>query len=307
LEIGIRKIKKCHTEDIHIRDPFVYADHQRKKYFLFGTTFADGCGDAEPCFEVYVGEDLSNWKGPYVAFAPPEGFWGVRHYWAPEVYKYIDNKYYMFASFKGGIGECRGTGILKADKPEGPYYPHSNGPVTLKDSECLDGTLHMDDRGQPWIIFSHEWTQLYNGRIKALKLTQDLKAARGQNAIEILDASRIKWTRQFEDVRIEKRGYLTDAPFMYKTQSGVLLLLWSSYSSKGYTVAVAKSSSGSVEGPWTNDDEPLLDSNGGHPSLFRDFESNLRMCIHKPDTPHGQERADFLIVEESNGSLLLVE
>lgn len=311
MEVGCRSIKRYKTQDIHMRDPFVYADDDRNKYFLFGTTFADGCGNEEPCFEVYVGDDLEVWEGPYVAFKPNSGFWGVRHYWAPEVFKYKDNKYYMLASFKGGIGSYRGTGILVADKPEGPYVDHSNGAVTLKDGECLDGTLCIDDNDEPWIIFSHEWTEIYNGKIKALKLTKDLKSSKDENAIEILDASKMKWIRKFGDPRIEKEGYLTDAPFMYKTKDNELLMLWSSYSVRGYsingaggyTVAVARSKSGKVEGPWENDQELLLDCNAGHPSLFYDFNGNLRMCVHNPDTPHGWERPLFLYVQEINGNL----
>lgn len=314
MKIGVRKIKNIRTEDIHIRDAFVYADHERKKYFLFGTTFADGIGDIEPCFEVYVGEDLKNWSGPYVAFSPPKGFWGIRNYWAPEVHKYKD-KYYMFASFKGRIGESRGTGILIADKPEGPYYPYSNGVVTLKNAECLDGTLYVDSNNQPWIIFSHEWTEIFNGKIKALKLTEDLKEAKNQEAYEIVDASKMKWIRLFSDDRIEKQGYLTDAPCIYKTKKGTLLLLWSSYSIKGYsenglggyTVAIARSESGRIEGKWTNDDKLLLDCNAGHPSLFVDFEGNLRLCVHSPDTPHGKERAKFFTLKEENDTLKVID
>jgi hypothetical protein len=39
----------------------------------------------------------------------------------------------------------------------------------------------------------------------------------------------------FVDPRIEKSGYLTDAPFLYKTRGGDLLLLWSSYSIPVYS------------------------------------------------------------------------
>lgn len=94
MEIGVRNIKRCTTEEIHIRNTFVYADQDKKKYYLFGTTFADGCGA-----------------------------------------------------------------------------------VTLNNTECLDGTFYVDDNNQPWIIFSHEWTVLSNGKIKALKLNDDLKSA----------------------------------------------------------------------------------------------------------------------------------
>jgi len=313
MEKGFKEIKESETRDIHMRDPFVYVDNEEKKYYLFGTTFADGCGDIDPHFEVYVGRDLLRWEGPYIAFKPPRGFWGVRHYWAPEVFKYKDNRYYMFATFKGGIGENRGTSILVADNPWGPYFPHSIGPVTLKDHECLDGTFHIDEDGNPWIVFCHEWTELYDGRINALPLTEDLKMAKCNRAVEILKATEMKWIRHFEDQRICKKGYLTDGPFLYTTQNKSLLMLWSSYSIKcysknglgGYTVAIARSENGRICGPWTNDSKLLLDNNAGHPSIFRDFQGQLRLTVHSPDAPHGKERPNFIKIKEVDDNLIV--
>lgn len=312
MQQGFREIRSVHTTDIHMRDPFVYACKKENKYYLFGTTFVDGCGDQEPMFEVYIGENLKEWEGPYVAFQPPPGFWGIRHYWAPEVFE-IDNNYYMFATFKGGIGEHRGTGILVANHPGGPYKPYSEGAVTPNHLECLDGTFYEDNQNQKWLIYCHEWTQEYEGKIKAIRLTSNLKKSFGRE-IEILNAAHMKWTRKFRDPRIEKEGYLTDAPFIYETNNGELLMLWSSYSrdnfgkegSGGYTVAVARSTSGSIEGEWTHDNSLLLDKNAGHSSLFRSFDDQLYICTHCPDTPHGQERPLFLKVKELNNQLSVI-
>lgn len=311
---GFRTVKKVKTAEIHMRDPFIFAFGQEKKYYLFGTTFADGCGDQDPIFEVYVGSDLQEWEGPYVAFQPPKGFWGVRHYWAPEVFE-IDGRFYMFASFKGGIGEHRGTGILVADHPAGPYRPHSDGPVTPGHWECLDGTYYEDESGQRWMIFCHEWTQIFEGRIKAVRLSADLKKSEGK-PIEILNAAHMPWIRHFGDPRIEKTGFLTDAPFMYKAKNGELLMLWSSYSVPGYgdeglggyTVAVARSKNGQMAANWEHDDQLLLDRNAGHSSLFRDFGGQLYICTHYPDTPHGSERLLFLKINEvENGIAIATE
>ncbi|PZE20051.1 glycoside hydrolase family 43 protein [Paenibacillus xerothermodurans] len=309
---GFRTIKTVKTSDIHMRDPFVFTYEKEQKYYLFGTTFADGCGDKDPLFEVYVSTDLAEWTGPYAAFEPPKGFWGVRHYWAPEVFE-VDGRFYMFASFKGGIGENRGTGILVADHPAGPYRVHSEGPVTLPGSECLDGTYYEDKEGQRWIVYCHEWTELYDGRIEGLRLTHDLKSSFGE-PVTILNAAHMPWIRVFGDPRIEKQGYLTDAPFLYNARNGHLVLLWSSYSKPGcsgdqglggYTVATARCVVGRMEGPWTHDDDLLMDRNAGHSSLFRDFGGRLMICTHYPDTPHGQERPLFLPVRETDTGLTL--
>jgi arabinan endo-1,5-alpha-L-arabinosidase len=313
MKVGFRTVSKVKRDQIHMRDPFIFTSHDEQKYYLFGTTFADGCGDKDPIFEVYVGDNLEDWEGPYVAFDPPKGFWGVRHYWAPEVFE-IDGRFYMFASFKGGIGEYRGTGILVADHPAGPYVPHSEGSITPNGWECLDGTYFEDENGERWMVFCHEWTQLYEGRIKAIRLSKDLKSAVGE-PIEILNAAKMPWIRKFGDPRIEKTGYLTDAPFLYKAKNGELILLWSSYSVPnygdeglgGYTVAVARSKNGKITGQWKHDERLLMDRNAGHSSLFWDLNRQLHICTHYPDTPHGSERPFFIKIEEVENGIKLAE
>jgi arabinan endo-1,5-alpha-L-arabinosidase len=313
MEKGFRSIQFLKTDCIHMRDPFIYTSLKEQKYYMFGTTFADGCGDVEPMFEVYTSSNLEDWEGPYAAFQPPNGFWGVRHYWAPEVFE-IDGSFYMFASFKGGIGENRGTAILRADHPAGPYVPHSEGPVTPRGAECLDGTYHEDRHGQRWMIYCHEWTQLHEGRIKAIRLSRDLLKSQGE-PVEILNAADMPWIRHFSDPRIEKKGYLTDAPFMYEARNGELIMLWSSYSVPGYgdvgmggyTVAVAKSADGEVAGKWQHESNLLLDRNAGHSSLFRDLSGKLYICTHFPDTPHGNERPHFIPLKELEDGIALAE
>ncbi|PPA69623.1 glycoside hydrolase family 43 protein [Jeotgalibacillus proteolyticus] len=310
---SFRKAKRWHREEIHMRDSFVFTSRSEETYYLFGTTFADGQGDIEPQFEVYISSDLEEWEGPYCAFHPQKGFWGVRHYWAPEVFE-LNGRFYMFATFKGGIGVHRGTGILVADQPEGPYEPLVNEPATPPEWECLDGTYHRDKEGQNWIVFCHEWTTEYEGKIMAQRLSEDLTQRIGK-PFEILNAAKMPWIEKFGDPRIEKDGYLTDAPFFYTTKDGELLMLWSSYSKpelrpdgkSGYTVAIARSKSGDMTGPWTHDEELLMNFNAGHPSLFHDFSGALHICTHYPDTPHGNERPLFLPVEEINNTIVIKE
>lgn len=308
LRTGARQPGICKLQDIRMRDPFLFVDHVRRLYFLFGTNMGicDGAANVDPYFEVYVSRDRKNYEGPYVAFAPEKGFWGVKHYWAPEIHAYR-GAYYMLASFKGGIGEDRGTAILRADKPEGPYVPWSDGHVTLRGHECLDGTLLVQD-GQPWMAFCHEWTETYHGLIKAHRLSDDLTHALGEAPVCIVDTQHddIPWIRQIEDERVQKRGYVTDAPFFHRLPNGTLVMLWSSYSVKGYggtgsggyVVAMCESPSGRIEGPWEQRKALLLDENTGHSSLFRDFDGRLCLISHANDTLHGSEYPVIYDVEE---------
>lgn len=301
---------KLNLKDIHIRDPFIFTDRKSKTYYLFGTLFPDGIGTIEPHFPVFHSKDLIEWKGPGIAFYPAKGFWGVRHYWAPEVFE-LGNRYYMFATCKGAIGEARGTLVLISDHPSGPYKPHSDGPITPVDRESLDGTFFKDRDGKQWMVYCHEWTQIYNGTIEAVQLSNDLKCAISE-PIELIRAEKQPWIRKFSDKRSKQEGYLTDAPFLYESKDGRLHLYWSSYSKKdedepnsgGYTVTHAVSESGHIEGPW-KEDGLFLNDDMGHPSLFRSLDGDVYMCVHSPDTIHGMERTKLLLLEEKIDGLAI--
>ena len=93
-----------------------------------------------------------------------------------------------------------------------------------------------------------------------------------------------------------------DGPFLHKTADGQLLMLWSSIGACGYTMGIACSASGSVEGPWAQNPEPIVADDGGHGMIFRSFDGRLLMAFHRPNrTPN--ERACFVPVEEVEGKL----
>jgi len=101
-------------------------------------------------------------------------------------------------------------------------------------------------------------------------------------------------------------NYITDGPFLYRTRERVLLMLWSSVGKNGYTVGVARSGSGRIEGPWRQDREPLYDRDGGHAMIFRTFDNRLMMALHQPNT-RPEERARLLMLEDSGHSLEVLE
>jgi len=185
-------------EQIQIRDPYVLTDEKNQCYYLFGSTDKNIWTGQATGFDAYRSADLEHWEGPFPAFRPPEGFWSQTNYWAPEVHVY-QGRYYMFATFKAD-GVCRGTQILVSDHPLGPYMPHSEGPVTPRDWECLDGTLHVDDEGQPWMVFCHEWVQVKDGTICAIPLAQDLSRAVGE-PVQLFAASSAPWVEPVNSPR----------------------------------------------------------------------------------------------------------
>ena len=281
--------------DINIRDPFILVDDG--KYYMYGTRGGNICWDKKPSdnngFDVYVSDDLENWSDPMCVFAPGADFWGKYQFWAPEVYKYRDG-YYMFASFNCDTLN-RGTQILRADSPMGPFVPHSDGAVTPRDWVCLDGTLHIEPDGTPYMVFCHEWVQVKDGEICALRLSDDLKSAVGK-PILLFHASEPEWALKGAET------FVTDGPFMYRTESERLVMLWSSCAKDGYCEALSYSDNGSITGKWSHDSRLLFFRDGGHGMIFKSLDGELLFTCHQPNKTSA-ERPCFIRVSERSDTL----
>jgi arabinan endo-1,5-alpha-L-arabinosidase len=57
--------------------------------------------------------------------------------------------------------------MLISDSPTGPFAPHSDGPVTPKQWNCLDGTFYFSSNGTPYVIFGHSFQDIPNGEMCA--------------------------------------------------------------------------------------------------------------------------------------------
>ena len=288
-----------YTRDLRIRDPFIVPVEAERLYYMFGSARLRGEPDSPNGFDAYMSRDLESWEGPTPAFRPSPQFWADRDFWAPEVH-FHQGRWFMLASFKAE-GVCRATQILAADNLIGPYVPHGDGPVTPSDWECLDGTLFVDGQGQPWMVFCHEWLQVQDGEMCAVALSPDLSRAIAPPLL-LFRASEASWSKPFGP---EGNNRVTDGPFLHRTASGALLMLWSTGGYEGYTIGCARSTSGTILGPWTQDPEPLYDKDGGHGMLFRTFAGQLMLSIHQPNESP-DERALFLRVRE-DGDRLLIE
>ena len=274
--------------DILIRDPFVLVFEE--KYYMYGTGLA---GKGYGCV---VSEDLENWSEPIPVFVPDADFDGVGNWWAPECH-YYNGRFYLFATYLSAASGKRGTAVFRSDTPTGPFVLHSDGHITPKYRDCIDGTLYVDEDNQPWIVYVSEWTSNPDGigEMSAARLSGDLRQMISQ-PVTLFRANYARWTT----------GTITDGPFVYKTESGRLLMLWSNLSKSGYAVGLAASMNGKVDGRWLQypttlyqkDDSHVYD--GGHGMLFRDLEGNLRMAIHSPNSAGAgrHETAEFLYIDD---------
>ncbi len=282
-----------HLSDIRIRDPFIVADRQEGRYVMVAN-MGNRRGGAKG-WECYTSKDLLHWQKPVPVFTPPEGFRADRDFWAPEIHAYR-GKHYLFGTLSAADAK-RGTQIFAADGPLGPFVPHSDGAATPHDWMALDGTLFVEDN-RPWMVFCHEWVQIDDGTMNAVRLSEDLAKPLGE-PILLFRASEAPWCRP-----IRPGKYVTDGPCLDRLENGRLVMLWSSFGEGGYSVGIARSKSGSVRGPWQHDPEPLYQG-GGHCMLFRTLDEKRMLVLHAPNRGP-DERARLSEVEESGDQLTLL-
>lgn len=276
---------------MQLHDPFIVADEQSRTYYLFTRNEEAMTGDPRLGTMVYTSKDLKHWTRPRLVFTLPEnGTWARAGSWAPEVHHW-KGRWYLFTTFHDADAPLpatgkrkryrRGTVLAVAGKVDGPYRLVNKGePIAPKELMTLDGTLHVDATGKPWYVYAHEWLQTTVGTIEAMPLTGDLKPA-GKPRM-LFKADEADWARGQHQPDGES-VWVTDGPELYRTKAGTLLMLWSSYGERGYVQALARSKSGSIEGPWEQLG-PLVRRDSGHGMLFRAFDGRLMMILHRPFT-----------------------
>lgn len=304
---GLLHAQAIRTEDLYIRDPYVLADREKGIYYLYRSKPSDPSeapGDVRGCVEVFKSTDLKNWEGPKTVFTVHEDNWIKGRIWAPEVHKYRGN-YYLFATLNTDLiwkGPAegrppyffRGTQVFRSKSPEGPFKAFGNVPYTPMDQMCLDGTLWVED-GKPWMVYCHEWVETVDGEMMVRPLKKNLSGPAGE-PMRLFCASAAPWRAP--------EALVTDGPFLYRTKTGKLLMIWSNMSPKGYAVGLAESVTGKVTGPWKQHDKPLFEKDGGHGMIFRTLEGKLYLTLHAPNGG-GLERAHFFELEDTGDALVV--
>jgi len=286
-------------KEIVIRDPYVFLENG--EYYMYGSTDKNIWWGPCDSFSVYKSDNLNDFSVPQNVFEKPENFWSDKQYWAPEVHKYKE-KYFMLASFFKEGGH-RGSQILVSESPEGKFKPLTEKPFTPFNWDCLDATLYIEN-GIPYSIFCHEWTQIKDGEICVVQLSEDLKTTVGEIKT-LFKASEAAWTRK-EKYNEQISGFITDGPFLYKLKSKKLLMIWSSKGEKGYTTGMSVSDSGSIKGVFRHINKPLFEENGGHGMLFLNKEGKLLLSLHTPNIV-GYEHPAFFECQEYEDRIVAVK
>ena len=299
--------------EIHIRDPYILTDSVAGMYYMYRTSDTiDVIGKVRGGVEVFTSRTLDNWEGPKTVMRIPDGNALTGTVWAPEVHVY-DGRYYLFATINSDIkwkksqpgwGDFshRGTQIFSSDSPEGPFVPFDRFPHT-PGMMALDGTLWVED-GKPYMIYCHEWVELGDGTMELVELAPDLSETVG-NPVVLFNGSAPDWSTGIQPSPESPKGYVTDGCYLYRTGTGKLLMIWSSFGSNGYAIGIAESATGSVKGPWIQHDKPLFPDNGGHGMIFRTLGGDLCLILHQPNDPSGAERARIYPLEDTGDTLVL--
>ena len=300
-------------KDIYIRDPFILPIEKEGVYYMYATSPVTENGKTYGGMVVYKSKDLKNWSDPVRVFDVPRDNFLTGTVWAPEVH-YYQGKYYLFGTLNSDIVWKapkkdhpeyihRATQIFWADSPEGPFLPfESKLPHTPMGQMCLDGTLWVEN-GTPYMIYCHEWVEMMDGTMELVELKPDLSGTVGQ-PIRLFCASAAEWSTG--SLRADgTRTYVTDGCFLYRTKTGKLLMIWSSFKNGDYAIGIAESVTGKVFGPWRQQKEPLFDKHGGHGMIFNTFDGRLCVVLHAPNSPSGAERAHIFEIEDLGHTLKL--
>ena len=265
-------------DSIRLSDPAILADSVTHTYYMTGTGG-----------QLWTSRDLHLWDGPFrVTETDPEGWMGPRPMiWAAELHQY-QGKYYYFATFtnrnviisefRGNKIERRASQVLVSDSARGPYRQFGDAAYLPADRPTLDGTFWVDSDGKPYMVFCGEWLANWNGTIEKVELKPDLSGVVGEPQI-LFRSSDSPWSREIVDGKVTFNK-VTDGPWLFRTATGRLGMLWTSWVFHDYTQGVAYSLSGTLDGPWVQEPEPITPPNYGHSMLFRTFEGQWMMSVH---------------------------
>jgi hypothetical protein len=305
-----REIVTKTLDELSMSDPYIFPDKNTRTYYL---TSSGG--------NIYKSKDLKTWTGPYGAF-DVTGTWmeGVPFVAAAEIHK-INGKFYYAATWtkrdelvdvvprRYNVHRNQ-TQILVSDKPEGPYNPINSDPeydYLYHDWDIIDGTIWYE-KGIPYFVFVHEWTQVIDGTIEYVILSPDL-SKRISEPVCLFRASEAPWALEMVGngemtFGLKLPGWVTDGPELFRTKTGKLGMLWSSWGAHRYVQGVAYSESGTIDGPWIQEKEGLKDDNSGHGMMFTTFEGKRLLVIHHAEE-NGPRKPQLYEIDDSGDKLIL--
>lgn len=291
----MNKIRTVHFNDLTMSDPYIFPDAESQTYYL---TSSGG--------RMYKSKDLVMWEGPY-NIIDVKGTWLEKAGFATaaEIHKIGDWYYYAgtWSDHSDLIQQVprrynvphNQTFLLRSKNVEGPYVPFCEPGYDYQPREwdCIDGTLYQEN-GKTYMIFVHEWTQLIDGTMDYIELSDDLSKTISEWPVTLFRATENPASGEMNALGettfgLKLPGWVTDGPQMFRTETGRLGMLWASWGKERYEQLVCYSESGTIAGPWVQESEPFLANNSGHGMLFTTFDGQLIYVVHHAEGDGGRK------------------
>lgn len=293
-------------DSIRLSDPFILTDSNTQTYYMTGTSGL-----------LWKSKDLKKWDGPFEVAKPDSNSWmGAKPMiWAAEIHQF-KSKYYYFGTFtnrkvmidtvEGTPIERRACHVLVSDKPEGPYLPMRDAIYLPANMPTLDNTLWIEN-GKLYMLYCHEWLQNRNGTVEAIELKPDLSGTIGKGNI-LFRASDSPWSREKDNAGKDKFNKVTDGPYVFRTGTGRLGMIWTSWIYDVYTQGVAYSTTGKLDGKWIQEKSPITPPNFGHGMIFKTLDGKPLMVIHSHIAINGRyHRVPHLFEIDLSGDKLVIK
>jgi hypothetical protein len=296
-------------DEMSMSDPYIFPDEKSQTYYLTGSGG-----------RFYRSKDLKTWSSIPTQVDLTGTWMNGLFVAAPEIH-HIGDKYYYAGTWSDHSTLIQAvprrynvprnqTQLLASDSPAGPFKPlvaereFCLGP---DDWDIIDGTLYQED-GTTYLVFVHEWTQLIDGTMDYMPLSKDL-THRTAEPTTIFRASEAAWSKEMNSIGeatfgLKMPGWVTDGPELFRTKTGKLGLLWSSWGEHRYAQGIAYSTSGSIKGPWVQEKEAFKGDNSGHGMLFTTFEGKLLFVVHHAEE-NGARKPQLWEVDDSGDKLIL--
>ena len=258
---------ECDTVAIDTMDvgnPFIVYDRKSDFYYMAGDNGY-----------VWKSKGLDVWVGPYNVLDYDTATWlGTSPViTSPEIHKFA-NKYYYMATFENsGNHSCT---TLVADSITGPYRTIDSNSVLLDMNEKgAFPTFCIDDFDAGYMVYSRLGEQECEGTVQVVRYNDNFARRLGE-AFEMFTASQIPWLQEYCEVEVP----VLESPCVFNSGKNGLGILFVAGGSKGKAVGVAYSESGTLNGPWVVENEPLLDGCNSV-SLFSDYDGTVVLVVDK--------------------------
>lgn len=243
-----------------IGDPYILYDDGM--YYLYCTS--EGIG-----YKVWKSPNMRYWEYVGYALNKTSGSWGVKNYWAPEVYKH-NGKYYMVYSAQNSAN-IHSLGAAVSDSPTGPFVNLTSQPMLAFDYSVIDAHVYFAEDGRLYLYYAKDCsTNIVNGikesHIYGVELSDDFKSVIGKPKLLLTPSQgwefgpndKVRWN---------------EGPYVFEN-NGTFYMMYSAnlYSTAKYAVGYATSDN--PLGPFIKyQNNPILQGDGvttsgsGHNSL----------------------------------------